>query len=78
MTWSPINSRQYMQAQCLLNHYRSKMLEVISKPGYFTRHLPPQPHPSLRIRLRKRIEEFLYRVRDAYFVLIGKAEISDE
>lgn len=66
-------------AQELLNrHYSRKLMDQLSRPSMFLEMLPKAPKPSFWQRVRSRWSARLYRARDAWMVLVGKAEIKED
>jgi hypothetical protein len=73
---SIINDMKFSQS--VVNRFRSDMVERLMKPGYLERFLPPSPPVSFWSRKWNRGAAAYNRVRDAWMVLTGKAEIREE
>ena len=63
--------------QKIINKYRSDLLKYISTPSYFSRFIPRKKLNWFE-RKRNHILLLVDRIKDAWLVLRGKAEIGDD
>lgn len=69
-----MKSKPHCIAQATLNQFYSELLRQLSDPGWYDRFIDHAPLTRAQ-KLKNRIKNAGERVRDAWLVLTGKAEV---